>query len=92
MASTDIMGLNKTQMFAKLRKGFTTASPQLETQNILDVYDDILYVWDKKQRSIMCLNWKNLQVNTHDAHQVNDTVYLTNILRYFWRQNFLKSY
>ncbi|XP_037808228.1 nuclear pore complex protein Nup88 [Lucilia sericata] len=56
MASTDCLQLNKTSMFAKIRAGLPME--RLQTQNLLECKDDLLYCWDSQENSLLVLNWR----------------------------------
>ena len=56
MASTDCLQLNKTSMFAKIRAGLPME--RLNTQNLLECKDDLLYCWDSRESCVLSLNWR----------------------------------
>ena len=56
MSSTDCLQLNKTSMFAKIRAGLPVE--RLQTQNLLECKDDLLYCWDSKENCLLVLNWR----------------------------------
>lgn len=56
MSSTDCLQLNKTSMFAKIRAGLPME--RLQTQNLLECKDDLLYCWDSKENCLLVLNWR----------------------------------
>ncbi|KAI8125185.1 Nuclear pore complex protein Nup88 [Lucilia cuprina] len=56
MASTDCLQLNKTSMFAKIRASLPME--RLQTQNLLECKDDLLYCWDSQENSLLVLNWR----------------------------------
>lgn len=55
MSLTDVLELNKTELFAKIRDGLPIV-PQ--TQNLLDCKDDLLYVWDSNESCLLVTNWR----------------------------------
>lgn len=55
MSLTDVLELNKTELFAKIRNGLPIV-PQ--TQNLLDCKDDLLYVWDSNESCLLVTNWR----------------------------------
>ncbi|KAH8381273.1 hypothetical protein KR093_001710 [Drosophila rubida] len=55
MALTDVLELNKTELFAKIRNGLPIV-PQ--TQNLLDCKDDLLYAWDSNESCLLVTNWR----------------------------------
>ncbi|KAM7349949.1 nuclear pore complex protein Nup88 isoform 2-T2 [Cochliomyia hominivorax] len=56
MSSTDCLQLNKTSMFAKIRAGLPVE--RLQTQNLLECKDDLLYCWDSMENCLLVLNWR----------------------------------
>ncbi|EDV94466.1 nuclear pore complex protein Nup88 [Drosophila grimshawi] len=52
---TDVLDLNKTELFAKIRNGLPIV-PQ--TQNLLDCKDDLLYAWDSNESCLLVTNWR----------------------------------
>ncbi|XP_062122391.1 nuclear pore complex protein Nup88 [Drosophila sulfurigaster albostrigata] len=59
MALTDVLELNKTELFTKIRNGLPIV-PQ--TQNLLDCKDDLLYAWDSNESSLLVTNWRVAQL------------------------------
>ncbi|KAH8420709.1 hypothetical protein KR222_002481 [Zaprionus bogoriensis] len=55
MSLTDVLELNKTELFAKIRNGLPIVS---QTQNLLDCKDDLLYVWDSNESCLLVTNWR----------------------------------
>lgn len=55
MSLTDVLEVNKTELFAKIRNGLPIV-PQ--TQNLLDCKDDLLYVWDSNDSCLLVTNWR----------------------------------
>ncbi|XP_030559070.1 nuclear pore complex protein Nup88 [Drosophila novamexicana] len=55
MSLTDVLELNKTELFAKLRNGLPIV-PQ--TQNLLDCKDDLLYAWNSSDSCLLVTNWR----------------------------------
>lgn len=55
MSLTDVLELNKTELFAKIRNGLPILPP---TQNLLDCKDDLLYVWDSNESCLLVTNWR----------------------------------
>ncbi|XP_016985168.1 nuclear pore complex protein Nup88 [Drosophila rhopaloa] len=56
MSLTDILELNKTELFAKIRDGLPLAQ---RTQNLLDCKDDLLFAWDAKECCLLVRNWRS---------------------------------
>ncbi|XP_068153700.1 nuclear pore complex protein Nup88 [Drosophila tropicalis] len=55
MATTDVLGLNKTEIFSKIRDGLPIVQ---ETQNLMDCKDDLLFVWNSNEGSLLVKNWR----------------------------------
>ncbi|XP_055913972.1 nuclear pore complex protein Nup88 [Eupeodes corollae] len=56
MFTTDIINLNKSQMFEKIRSNLPNDAGI--TQNLLECKDDLLYAWDSVESSILVINWR----------------------------------
>ncbi|XP_017041189.1 nuclear pore complex protein Nup88 [Drosophila ficusphila] len=56
MSLTDILELNKTELFAEIRGGLPVVQ---KTQNLLDCKDDLLFAWDAKQCCLLVRNWRS---------------------------------
>ncbi|XP_055844635.1 nuclear pore complex protein Nup88 [Episyrphus balteatus] len=69
MFTTDIMNLNKSQMFEKIRSSLTIEANI--TQNLLECKDDLLYAWNSSDSSLLCVNWRaaHLKGFTNIIHQ-----------------------
>ncbi|KAL7730291.1 hypothetical protein ACLKA6_016544 [Drosophila palustris] len=55
MSLTDVLELNKSELFAKIRNGLPIV-PQ--TQNLLDCKDDLLYAWNSNDSCLLVTNWR----------------------------------
>ncbi|KAH8353841.1 hypothetical protein KR084_006532 [Drosophila pseudotakahashii] len=55
MSLTDVLELNKTELFAKIRDGLVAQ----RTQNLLDCKDDLLFAWDAKDSCLLVRNWRS---------------------------------
>ncbi|EDX13174.1 nuclear pore complex protein Nup88 [Drosophila simulans] len=56
MSLTDVLELNKTEMFAKIRNGLPVVQ---RTQNLLDCKDDLLFAWHAKDSCLLVRNWRS---------------------------------
>ncbi|XP_016961398.1 nuclear pore complex protein Nup88 [Drosophila biarmipes] len=56
MPLTDVLELNKTELFAKIRDGLPVVQ---RTQNLLDCKDDLLFAWDSKESCLLVRNWRS---------------------------------
>ncbi|EDV49325.1 nuclear pore complex protein Nup88 [Drosophila erecta] len=56
MLLTDVLELNKTELFAKIRDGLPVVQ---RTQNLLDCKDDLLFAWDAKDSCLLVRNWRS---------------------------------
>lgn len=55
MPLTDVLELNKTELFTKIRNALPVV-PQ--TQNLLDCKDDLLYAWNSTDSCLLVTNWR----------------------------------
>lgn len=56
MSLTDVLELNKTELFAKIRNGLPVVQ---RTQNLLDCKDDLLFAWHAKDSCLLVRNWRS---------------------------------
>ncbi|XP_039489905.1 nuclear pore complex protein Nup88 [Drosophila santomea] len=56
MSLTDVLELNKAELFAKIRDGLPVVQ---RTQNLLDCKDDLLFAWDAKDNCLLVRNWRS---------------------------------
>ncbi|XP_030238482.1 nuclear pore complex protein Nup88 [Drosophila navojoa] len=55
MTLTDVLELNKTELFTKIR---TVLPIVTQTQNLLDCKDDLLYAWNSVDSCLLVTNWR----------------------------------
>jgi hypothetical protein len=74
---TDPLGLNDKKLFKDLKNSLPKITK--DTENILEIRDDILYVWNAEKCCIHTLNITEVRAKNEDVpYQVNNTtVYIT---------------
>ncbi|XP_017037925.1 nuclear pore complex protein Nup88 [Drosophila kikkawai] len=65
MSLTDILELNKAELFEKIRHGLPLVQ---KTQNLLDCKDDLLFAWDAKDSCLLVRNWRASLTDTEGKH------------------------
>ncbi|XP_020811640.1 nuclear pore complex protein Nup88 [Drosophila serrata] len=65
MSLTDILELNKEELFEKIRHGLPLVQ---KTQNLLDCKDDLLFAWDAKDSCLLVRNWRASLTDPEGKH------------------------
>ncbi|KAH8257896.1 hypothetical protein KR038_002771 [Drosophila bunnanda] len=65
MSLTDILELNKEELFEKIRHGLPLVQ---KTQNLLDCKDDLLFAWDAKDSCLLVHNWRASLTDAEGKH------------------------
>ncbi|KAH8283843.1 hypothetical protein KR054_003201 [Drosophila jambulina] len=65
MSLTDILELNKEELFEKIRHGLPLVQ---KTQNLLDCKDDLLFAWDAKDSCLLVRNWRASLTDAEGKH------------------------
>ncbi|KAH8232542.1 hypothetical protein KR032_009084 [Drosophila birchii] len=65
MSLTDILELNKEELFAKIRNGLPLVQ---KTQNLLDCKDDLLFAWNAKDSCLLVRNWRASLTDAEGKH------------------------
>lgn len=60
MITTDIINLNKSKMFEKIRSGLPKEANI--TQNLIECKDDLLYAWHSTDSVLLVINWRAAQI------------------------------
>lgn len=80
---TDLLRLNEKRLFKDIRRSLSSGTK--ETRNVLEIRDNVLYVWNADKCCVLTLNVAAARGKLGEdlPYQVSDTLFLLYIYIYF---------
>lgn len=65
MTETDVFNFSKLKIFDNIKQNL----PE-EARHIVDVYEDLLFVWNFKENNLLVINWRQAQNKIKNGNPV----------------------